>query len=270
MLEISTRRIPSASGMLRKGRTPVFAWEEMAKYSNRASPTPSTRHLDSRTMRLPIVSGSLRGLRWHLASRGQPGRILTGSYEIPQTEIFTRIVAPGATVLDLGAHAGYYTLLSARLVGVNGSVWGFEPNPRNFRDLQRNVRINGLANVRLEQVAVSDSEGLHAFDAGSGSGTGSLSTAGAIEVRTVTLDSFCEQRGILPSVIKIDVEGAELRVLNGARALLLAERPSIMLSTHGEEVHLACVEWLRDAGYSLSAITGSGVESTSEVLAVRA
>jgi FkbM family methyltransferase len=217
-------------------------------------------------LRLPILAGPLRGRWWLPASRGKLLRIYLGTYEPEQTGLFERHVRPGDTVLDVGAHVGYYTVLSAVLAGPSGAVWSFEPNPTNAGFLRRHVEINGLAQVRVEQAAVSDAEGTARFDFGTGSGTGHLSSDGAIEVRTLRLDDVCAAHGIVPGAIKIDVEGAEAAVLEGGAKTIESARPVIFLSTHGPEPHAACVAWLRARGYALAPIVGGSVETASELL----
>lgn len=217
-------------------------------------------------MKAPILAGPLRGRWWLPASRGKLLRIYLGTYEPEQTGLFERHVRPGDTVLDVGAHVGYYTVLSAVLAGPSGAVWSFEPNPTNAGFLRRHVEINGLAQVRVEQAAVSDAEGTARFDFGTGSGTGHLSSEGAIEVRTLRLDDVCAAHGIVPRAIKIDVEGAEAAVLEGGVKTIESARPVIFLSTHGPEPHAACVAWLRGRGYALAPIVAGSVETASELL----
>jgi FkbM family methyltransferase len=217
-------------------------------------------------LRFPILAGPLRERWWLLESRGKLARILLGTYEPEQTRLFQAHVRPGDTVLDVGAHVGYYTVLSAVLTGPAGAVWSFEPNPRNAAFLRRHAEINGLRHVRVEQAAVSDAEGTARFDFGTGSGTGHLSAEGDIEVRTLRLDDVCAAHGIVPRAVKIDVEGAEAAVLEGFAATVDSARPVIFLSTHGPGPHARCVAWLRARGYRLSPMVGGSVESATELL----
>ncbi|MEW5930234.1 MAG: FkbM family methyltransferase [Gemmatimonadota bacterium] len=217
-------------------------------------------------MRLPIWGGTLRGRWWLPESRGKVLRVLGGTYEPEQTRLFREHVRPGDTVLDIGAHVGYYSLLSSVLAGDGGTVWAFEPNPRNCAFLRRHVEINRRGNVRVTEAAVSDAAGRARFDFGRGSGTGRLSGDGAIEVETVRLDDFVRERGISPTAVKVDVEGAEVQVLDGARATLAEHRPVIFLSTHGAEVHRASMQLLRELGYGFRPILGSDAATTSELL----
>ena len=220
-------------------------------------------------LRLPIIARPLRGYWWLPTSRGKVLRILGGTYEREQTAHFIRWVRPGATVIDIGAHSGYYTLLASALVGKNGSVWAFESEPINAGFLRQHTLLNHCTNVRVEEIAVSNANGHSRFRFGTGSGTGRLDANGDVEVRTVQLGDFCSSRGIRPSALKIDVEGGELAVLEGAAELIYATRPVIFLSTHGATTRRQCIEWLQDAGYSLHPILGLDVSSATEILGVQ-
>ena len=221
-------------------------------------------------MRLPILAGPLRGRWWLPASGGKVLRILGGSYEREQTALFREHVRPGATVLDVGAHVGYYTLLAAVLSAPGGRVAAFEPNPRNFDFLRRHLSLNGCDGVQAVPAAVSDRQGTARFDFGTGTGTGHLAEAGSLEVQTLRLDDYCAEHALHPTAVKVDVEGEELRVLRGGEQTLLRDRPVLFLSTHGPEVHAACVAWLGERGYRLRPILGDAVDTASELLCLPA
>jgi len=217
-------------------------------------------------LRVPILAGPLRGKWWLLQSRGQLGRILTGSQEPEHTRIFLEKVRVGGTVIDVGAHLGYYTMISAALVGPSGSVYAFEPDPRNRHYLDRHLSINRFHNVHVEEAAVADQQGTARFRRGTGSGTGHLNEGGQLRVRTLALDAFLLEHGARPTFIKIDAEGAEHLVLMGARRILREDRPVLVISTHWDEGHRQCIEILRHSAYDLHPIVGSTVENTSELL----
>jgi FkbM family methyltransferase len=217
-------------------------------------------------LRLPIVAGPLLGRWWLPQSRGKILRILGGTYEPEQTRLFQKHVTQGATVLDVGAHVGYYTLLASVLVGPNGRVCAFEPNPENHGFLCKHVLLNELTNVTMENAAVSNSNGTASFAFGTGSGTGRLAEHGVLDVRTVRLDDFCRERKVEPDFLKIDVEGAELDVLRGADEVIRSHHPVIFLSTHGEDVHGECLVWLGDRGYTLLPVAGTDLDSATEIL----
>ena len=136
---------------------------------------------------------------------------------------FRQAVAPGATVLDVGANLGAYTLLFAMWVGQSGRVFAFEPAPESFAGLLAHVSLNGLADrVTAHQVAVSDTEGVIAFQASGRDGANRIAAAGRqsqdiLQIGSTTVDAFCRRMAVSPGLIKIDVEGAELQVLQGAR-----------------------------------------------------
>ena len=73
--------------------------------------------------------------------------MIYGTYESDTVQVFRELVQPGMTVVDVGAHVGFYTLLAARLVGTNGRVYAFEPNPEVYNILVRNIQINGYQDI---------------------------------------------------------------------------------------------------------------------------
>jgi FkbM family methyltransferase len=206
-----------------------------------------------RSLPFPILRGPLRGSRWLLGSGGKLGRVLLSTYEPVSTGHFLDLVEPGATVYDIGAHMGYYTLLAANATGPDGAVVAFEPQPRNALFLRRHAQINGHRQVTVEQLALTNTSGTARFQP-EGSGTGHFAEDGEITVRMTTLDGYAAASGLPPDVMKIDVEGAEAMILEGARTTLASARPSILLSTHGPEVERECRELLEAAGYTIDTV----------------
>lgn len=211
-------------------------------------------------IRAPIIAGALRGRWWLPAGGGKMWRVLGGTYEPEQTDLFSRHVGPDDVVLDLGAHTGYYTLLASRLVGRGGRVFAFEPHPRNAWFLRQHARLNGCRNVEVVEGAAYDRTGVVRFRYGAGSGTGQVADQGAVGVKAVRIDDFVQQRGIVPSVIKVDVEGGERPVLEGARETLLRDRPIVFLSTHGLEQAGACQRILASLDYRTAAVAAGAGE----------
>lgn len=139
---------------------------------------------------------------------------------------FRADVRDGDVVLDIGANLGAYTLLFGQWVGDAGHVYAFEPAPDARQGLEQHVAMNGLAAcVTVCHEAVSGGQGRARFLAMGTSGANRLlpegSRAGG-EVSTITVDGFCASLGLKPRLIKIDVEGAELDVLRGARRTIAA------------------------------------------------
>lgn len=157
-----------------------------------------------------------------------------GRWERVPLAFFAEAIRPGDTILDLGAFIGAYALLGAKLVGETGRVVAFEPDPVARDHLERNVAVNGLSNVQVIAAAVSDRTGTLTLDASRlGSSQTRIGAAeGAITVPTVALDDFCRDHGIHPSVIKIDVEGAEEMIVGDAAAETFTGARAIVLEVH--------------------------------------
>jgi FkbM family methyltransferase len=216
---------------------------------------------------LPILAGPLRGSWWAPAAGGKVLRLFLGTYEPRQTALFCQRLRSGDVVFDIGANAGYYTLMAARLVGPRGKVVACEPDPKMARYLRRHVAANRHRNVSVVESAVWATSGIARFSRGAGTGTGRVTDSGELAVRLTTLDELAMEHGAVPTHIKIDVEGAELDVLRGGHATLTRARPTIFLSTHGASVHNACCRLLEEHGYSLSAIGGEDTATAPELLA---
>lgn len=180
----------------------------------------------------------VHGHAMRLASNGgfPPVAMAMGNYEEGTTRLFESSLAPGMVAIDVGAHVGYYSLLAARQVGSEGKVYAFEPEPSNFGLLRANVERNGYRNIVLVNSAAANKEGtttlyLSALDNGRHSTyRHGLPGAGSIDVQAMTIDDFLATEG-WPKVdlVKIDVEGAELDVLEGMRELLQKAGPIKMI-----------------------------------------
>jgi len=148
-----------------------------------------------------------------------------GVWEPDVTEAFLSLIKKGMTVLDIGANIGYFTLLAARAVGSEGKVYAFEPEPKNYALLCRNVQENGYTNVHTIREAVSDRVSTLRLYLSSKHWAGHTlsdhsANAGSVEVQTTSLDEFFKGRTEKIDVIKVDVEGAEDLVLNGMTSIL--------------------------------------------------
>ena len=221
-------------------------------------------------MILRVIQGPLKGKKWTKGS-GVNGYWL-GSFELDKVDQFASNLGEGQVVYDIGANVGYYTLISSIGVGKGGRVFAFEPLPANIDYLNKHLEINHVMNVNIFSVAVSDSEGIVRFDKGPNRFMGRISSDGEIEVKMISLDSLYEHGKIqLPDLIKIDVEGAELEVLRGAKKLILASTPTIFLATHDKNlpgVHRGCIKFLQNIGYHVESINKDVcVDETTELIA---
>ena len=151
---------------------------------------------------------------------------------------FRAAVRPGAIVFDVGANIGAYTVLFAQWTGAAGRVFAFEPSPRSIAGLREQLRLNDVSDrVEIVEAAVSSAPGSAAFDCGGASGANALvpdagPSADVIRVETTSLDAFCSARGVSPSILKIDVEGAELDVLRGGRETLARPGLDVFVEFH--------------------------------------
>jgi FkbM family methyltransferase len=216
-------------------------------------------------MAVRILQGRLRGYRW-IASASTHGCWL-GSYEMPKQAKFVATLKDGWVVYDVGANVGFYTLLASACVGPKGRVIAFEPLPENIALLKQHVRLNHCSNIEIHPCAISDQSGKLRFQCGKSCETGRISDQGDIEVAAVSLDEFIYTSGNpVPSVVKIDVEGAEVHALRGACRLIRQSPPVIFLATHSHQLHSTCCELLLSAGYRLETPDGRKVELTDELI----
>jgi FkbM family methyltransferase len=218
-------------------------------------------------MVLPILQGSLRGVKW-VVGAGEHGYWL-GSYEMNKRLAFEREIFPGAVVYDIGANVGYFSLLAAVLVGQEGRVFAFEPLPRNLDFLRRHVALNGLEDVvQILPVAVSENSGEAAFDLGASSAMGHLAERGEITVEMAALDDLVKSGELPPpDFMKVDVEGAEYAALKGAQYLLERYRPVLFLDTHQREAHQPTIELLQQLDYTFDILDGKPLPETKELIA---
>ena len=217
-------------------------------------------------MVLPILQGRLRGKKWIVGS-GEHGYWL-GSYEYQKRLAFEDIIQENTVLYDIGANVGYFSLLAAVLTGSQGQVYAFEPLPRNVDFLKQHIALNCLDNIEVIEAAVSDREGQAAFALGASTAMGHIGETGEIEVDLVSLDALLDRGEIKPpDTIKIDVEGAEFEVLQGARNLLSRYRPILFLDTHQREAHKKAIQLLSDLGYQFTILDGKTLPETKEIIA---
>ncbi|MCC6138419.1 MAG: FkbM family methyltransferase, partial [Bdellovibrionaceae bacterium] len=169
------------------------------------------------------VKASLFGGDFSYLYHDDIGRALHsfGLYDLCVSEALWRLVEPGATVLDIGANIGYFSSLLSKKVGESGKVYSFEPNPQILELLKKNTRAK--SNVKLLPWALSDEDGIHTLygpqSYSENKGLASLNTKNGEAIATVDVKRLDDLR-LTPAVIKMDVEGHELKVLEGGRATL--------------------------------------------------
>ena len=191
---------------------------------------------------------------------------LFGVHEPVSTRCYLDCLAPGDDVIDVGSNIGYYALLAAGKVGSRGRIVGFEPAPGVFEILQQNVAYSGRDNIEVFPCAIGAKSGtLEFFESeipnwGSLFQNSSLMQTHSTSVRAITVDEIVQDRiGFHPKALRMDVEGAELLVLQGAHEVLERYKPSLFIEFHNfalgwEQVRNAITD-LRNLGYSSAVVS---------------
>ena len=206
-----------------------------------------------------IRAGHAAGLLWRRHHRYVNGYWL-GHYELPIQEALRRELFAGGTFFDIGANAGFFTIVAARLVGPGGRCVAFEPSPDNCASIREQIETNALDYCTLVPEAVAEAEGTAKFSfSAPGSPMGHLggSRGGErqIEVKTTTLDAACARFGA-PDVIKMDIDGAEIGALQSAVKTLRDIRPAWLIELHGPDCEREVKAALCRADYSFFDLDG--------------
>jgi FkbM family methyltransferase len=179
-----------------------------------------------------IRRGVGRGLQ--IDATGSNVGYLLGTAELPEQNWLSANLNAGDTLYDLGASIGFFTLIAAKIVGPTGRVWAFEPLPDSVTRLRKNLDLNAFQNVTVVPCAVSD-------HSGSGRMVGIANrarldvaeTEESANVSVTTIDAWrSETDAAPPTVIKIDVEGAEIDVLRGAEETIAESLPLLLIEVH--------------------------------------
>lgn len=228
---------------------------------------------------LQKTSTTFFGEDMHLLLPASTDIYLTGGKshesEIRLAKFMIHNLAKGDCFVDVGAHYGYFTLLASKLVGDTGQVHSFEAASTTFAMLEKNS--SPRENISYYHKAVAEQKGtitFHQFP-------NLYSEYNSIDIKqfenndwfsklapqkttvdTIDLSSFLDQKKLLPKLIKIDVEGAEYKVIKGAIAYLQEQAPIIAMeylkSERDNEAHRQAVELLRSLGYTCSVINREG------------
>lgn len=190
-----------------------------------------------------------------------------GIYNYLESEITRKFVLErnGDTVIDIGAHIGYFTCIMARYSEEVGKrVMAFEPSSYNFQLLKKNIQLNNFKNVEIFQAAVTNVQNgtvdLHLSPESTGMNRiypskwcegGKVETA----VKTVRIDSMINTRRHKVDFIKMDIEGSEFGALLGMQELLIKQHPVLMMEFHPPSIEeygthpRKIYDFLRNTGY---------------------
>jgi|SRR5271156_4225603 len=204
--------------------------------------------------RMRVLAGPAKGLLLDVNPRWEHDA-WDGSYELPALESFRGLLASDTIVYDVGAGVGFYALVAAR---ARASVIAFEPDPENAEAFAANIDLNRVtAQIRLVRQAVFSHTGHVTLRISKSIQTHRNTSAfvGKVDGGTIckvvctTLDDFIVDNPV-PNLLKIDVEGAESSVLQGADHLFRRFRPRLLCEIHDDSNALFVSEWLNERGYN--------------------
>jgi len=229
-----------------------------------------------RTRNRPFVIRVREGFRMQIDGSSQTGRMLyaTGEYESETTRLIKRLLAPGQTMIDVGANIGYFAIVAARAVGPQGRVVAFEPVGPVRARLQRNLALNGLSRVEVREEALSASSGNVKFFTGPADDTGLASLRpleGSREttVRQVRFDDLWRVDDPV-ALVKIDVEGAEMAAIRGMSGTLRRWLPDIVVEVTDAYLQALgssaaeLMAFLTGIGYKMHRIATAGLERLND------
>jgi FkbM family methyltransferase len=196
-------------------------------------------------------------------------------YEPITAMLLQKLLQPGSTFVDIGANIGIFSLLVCHKQP-EVKVIAFEPNPKNFHILKENVAANGFEQITCESIAVSNSDGVAKFFFNDSDMSASLvsdfqsfnTRADWAEVQTRTLDSYFSQRALTsPVVMKVDVEGHEEALLDGAHQAIASYKPDLILEVLAGYSPRSTA-FLKELGYRFFPITNEGFIEAPELTAI--
>ncbi|GEM_PF-983363 len=202
-------------------------------------------------IKFKFLIGDLMGQKWYGQKQNQGESRQTDQKEVLEMEfVRNNILQSGDIVFECGGHHGWTAIQLSNWVGKEGKVISFEANSKNHKIIERNIDINHLENTVVEHKAVSSEVGnITIFKKSNASiipefiprnlrSTRIFNVIyGLEEVETIDLDTYAAQNNIMPTFLKIDVEGYEFEVLKGAKKIL-ETAPKILLEIHTEQLFM--------------------------------
>lgn len=197
-------------------------------------------NLGLRAENLTIKQGIGAGLKFNVGDASLDYAL--GTNELPVQQALAKSLKPGDVFYDIGANIGFFTVIGAKLVAPSGQVYAFEPVPENAALVRQNARVNHFSTVTVLEKAVSHSRGAEELLLAHHPGGATLATAGkppdlkgAMTVDLVSIDALVAEQVIKPpTVVKIDVEGAEIDVLCGMIQTIQDYKPKILYEIDDE------------------------------------
>jgi len=219
--------------MLRRYVPSKWQMARLRFWAYRPSALPRTQRLFNGVTPGLLLERPLFGKRFACdVSRNGPQQLLylEGERFISEAQLIRGLIKPHFRAIDIGANIGYMTLLMSSIINRPGSIVAIEPSPENLLELRRNVEINHLSNsIEIIEAAVGDVAGDIDLRGGINSGVAADGEAAPYRVRIDRLENLIEEP---VDFIKMDIEGYEVRAINGAMRILVEQRPTLFLEVH--------------------------------------
>jgi FkbM family methyltransferase len=187
-----------------------------------------------------IVHSLGEGLKINLYKDSVLSKLIFDGFELDEIEFLSDFLKEGDCFVDIGANVGLFSLFASKKVGLSGTVIAFEPSQTTFNRLLENIELNGISNVKPYKLGLSDQEkvlelnisvnGYEAWNTFVKTKSSEFTKKEQVQVKT--FDDFFLENSIPTeniTLIKLDVEGFELNVLNGAKKLLSQEKAPVFL-----------------------------------------
>ncbi|MBT3960802.1 MAG: FkbM family methyltransferase [Candidatus Marinimicrobia bacterium] len=199
-----------------------------------------------------VISGPLKGYK----VEGGLAQVL-GIYEYDVQACISESLKKGNIFYDIGSNNGFFSILGSKIVGPKGKVYSFEPFNDNIFSLKKVLRYNAINNCTIFEAAISDEVGKNELFFSKDNVTPSLTNIDAsfsTVISVSTIDTIIKKVGV-PQLIKLDVEGAESRVLKGSAELLNSNNKVIwVIEIHDLSNEKQCIKILMHSGYSIKKI----------------
>jgi FkbM family methyltransferase len=200
-----------------------------------------------------ILNGDLKGYKYRVNENSGWSSIY-GGWESEAQKAYTKFIKQDDIIYDLGANTGIHSILFAKLVGMEGQVYAFEPLSENTREIESIIELNSIKNITILSKAISNFVGTTNFFIGKHNKQGSVvgigcETGTKVEVEVITLDELISKGLALPDFMKIDIEGAESLALEGFSQSITKCYPTFAIDLHTPQEDVKVAYFLKKYNY---------------------
>lgn len=198
----------------------------------------------------PVLFGNLKGIKLKLNNLLK-GSVLIRNYEPDKQLTFKLFLKENNVFFDIGANVGLHSYyVSKNIPSVD--IYSFEPLPENAEYIRQTIKANSFTKINLIECAVSSKSGETYFETNTDNSRGNITNSPKdLKVKLISLDDFTQNKNVYPDVLKIDVEGAEGEVLEGARKLIASHKPIFIIELHSPEQDLYVAKFLHESDYEI-------------------